>query len=111
VTFFFKRMKLILVVEGTWFTVQKLCRTIDIETDNEYDKISSKAMVMMMNYLLPEDNMAIQDCNTAWAMWVFLQKKYLISTSSISKASIYIAKIVRFHEDIKFGPTAGVEQA
>jgi hypothetical protein len=42
---------------------------------------------------------------------VFLQKKYLISASSISTASIYIAKIVKCHEDFKFGPTAGVEQA
>jgi hypothetical protein len=62
----FRQMKLMLVVEGTWFTVQKLSRTIDIETDDEYDKKSSKARVMMMNYLSPEDNMATQDCNTAW---------------------------------------------
>jgi hypothetical protein len=40
-----------------------------------------------------------------------LHKKYQLSASTISTASIYIAKIVRFHEDFKFGPTSGVEQA
>jgi hypothetical protein len=59
-----------------------------IDKADEYDKKSSKAMVMMMNYLSDEDNMATQDCNTAWGMWVFIQKKYRISASSISTASI-----------------------
>jgi hypothetical protein len=87
-------MKLMLIAEGTWFTVEKLSRTINIEKDDEYDKKSSRAMVMMMNYLSPEENMAMQECNTAWEIWVLLQKKYLISASSISTASIHIAKIV-----------------
>jgi hypothetical protein len=40
-----------------------------------------------------------------------LQKRYRFSASSISTASIYIANIVRFHEDFKFGSTASVEHA
>lgn len=102
----FKRMKLMLIAEGIWFTVEKtkkeacwtsrlnesnaissatpwltgkkynesvdeltssfekLGRTMNVEKAEEYDKKSSKAMVVMMNYVSPEDNMATQDCNT-----------------------------------------------
>jgi hypothetical protein len=67
----FKRMKLMLVGEGTWFAVEKnFDGGINHDKAEEYDKKSSKAMVVMMNYLSDEDNMATQDCNTAWEMWV-----------------------------------------
>jgi uncharacterized protein with WD repeat len=68
-------------------------------------------MVMMMNYLSEEDNMATQDCNTPSEIWVFSQKKYQVSSASISIASIHIAQIIRFYEDFKFGSTADVELA
>jgi hypothetical protein len=103
-------MKLTLVREGTWCIVeQTFGGKMNIQKAEEYDKKSSKAMVMMMNYLSDDDNMATQDCNTAWEMWVVLEMKSQISASGISTASIHLAKIVRFHEDFKFGPTAGVE--
>jgi hypothetical protein len=147
-----KRMKLMLVAEGTWFTVEKtkkeawwtsrlnksnatssatpestekkynesideltssfekLGGTINIEKAEEYDKKSSKAVVVMMNYLSPENNMTTQDCNTAWEMWVFLQKKYRISASSILTASIYIAKIVKFHESLSSETSLGLKR-
>jgi hypothetical protein len=44
---------------------EKFGGTMNIEKAEEYNKKSSKAMVMMMNYLSEEDNIATQDCNTA----------------------------------------------
>jgi hypothetical protein len=45
-------MELMLVGEGTWFTIQKkVDGTKNIGKAEEYDKKSSEAMVMIMNYL------------------------------------------------------------
>jgi hypothetical protein len=60
-------MKFMLVGERTWFAVEKnLDGKMNLSKAEKYDQKSSKAMVMMMNYLSDKDNMATQNCDTAW---------------------------------------------
>jgi hypothetical protein len=50
---------------------EKFGRIINIEKAEENNKKSSKAIVIMINYLAEEDNIVIQDYNIVLEIWVF----------------------------------------